>query len=77
MRAADAGFELVTRETDIGQIVWEWRRGTEPRPQFVSERVARHWMSTWLNDHETGRSSPKLRGLSAGPGTIGNTLLAI
>ncbi|MEY2524962.1 MAG: hypothetical protein QOJ66_3527, partial [Ilumatobacteraceae bacterium] len=31
------------------QIVWEWRRGDEPRPQFATERVARHWMSEWLD----------------------------
>jgi len=31
-RAARAGFQLVTRETDTGQVVWEWRRGVEPRP---------------------------------------------
>jgi hypothetical protein len=43
-RAARAGFELVNRVTDAGLVVWEWRRGDEPRPQFVTERVARHWM---------------------------------
>lgn len=31
-RAARAGFQLVTRETDTGQVVWEWRRGLEPVP---------------------------------------------
>jgi len=48
-RAACAGFELTTRETDTGQVVWEWHRGKEPVPQFVSERVARYWMFRWLD----------------------------
>lgn len=47
-RAAAAGFQLVTTESDCGQVVWEWRRGLGPRPQFVSERVARYWMFKWL-----------------------------
>jgi len=47
-RAASAGFELVSRTTETEQVVWEWRRGDEPRPQFVSERVARRWMHDWL-----------------------------
>jgi hypothetical protein len=47
-RAAHAGFELVTRTTDTGQTVWERHRGLEPRPQFVTERVARYWMLKWL-----------------------------
>jgi hypothetical protein len=51
-RARQAGFELVTCHTDTGQAVWEWRRGDEPRPQFVTERVARHWMFRWLDQFE-------------------------
>jgi hypothetical protein len=47
-RAAIVGFELVCYATDNGQEVWEWRRGDEPRPQFVTERVARYWMFHWL-----------------------------
>jgi hypothetical protein len=43
-RAASAGFELVTRVTDTGPGVWEWHNGLGPRPQFVSERLARYWM---------------------------------
>ena len=54
-RARRAGFELVTRNADTGQTVWEWRRGDEPRPQFVTERVARHWMFRWLDQFGTGR----------------------
>ena len=46
--AADAGFRLVSHETDAGQVVWEWRRGAEPRPQFVTRRVAVHWMGQFL-----------------------------
>jgi len=46
--AADAGFRLVQCETDTGQLVWEWRRGNEPKPQFVTRRVAIHWMAEFL-----------------------------
>jgi hypothetical protein len=47
-RAADAGFRLAELETPAGQTVWEWRRGDEPRPQFVLRRVALHWMQEFL-----------------------------
>lgn len=47
-QAAAHGFDLVEYETSIGQVVFEWRRGHEPRPQFVSRRVAMHWMVEWL-----------------------------
>jgi hypothetical protein len=46
--AARRGFELVSYRTANEQTVWEWRRGDGRRPQFVTERVARHWMSEWL-----------------------------
>jgi hypothetical protein len=46
--AADLGFQLVQYETDNGQLAWEWRRGNEPRPQFVTRRVAIHWMAEFL-----------------------------
>jgi hypothetical protein len=49
LRAAETGFSLVQYETDTGQVVWEWRRGDEPRPQFVTRRVALHWMADWLH----------------------------
>ena len=42
------GFELVTYESDAGQVIFEWRRGDEPRPQFVTRRVAVLWMSEFL-----------------------------
>jgi hypothetical protein len=48
-RAADMGFRLLQYETDNGQLVWEWRRGNEPRPQFVTRRVAIHWMIEFLD----------------------------
>ncbi|MDQ1455692.1 MAG: hypothetical protein QOH28_1312 [Actinomycetota bacterium] len=48
-RANALGFVLARHEAPNGQIVWEWRRGDEPRPQFATERVARHWMSEWLD----------------------------
>jgi hypothetical protein len=47
-RAAGAGFELVARQTDTGQVVWEWHNAAGPRPQFVSERLAHSWMTEWL-----------------------------
>jgi hypothetical protein len=46
--AARDGFALVQYETTTGQVVWEWRRGDEPRPQFVTRRVALVWMEEWL-----------------------------
>jgi len=48
-RAGASGFVLACYETPNGQTVWEWRRGDEPRPQFATERVARQWMSEWLD----------------------------
>jgi hypothetical protein len=42
------GFRLDHYETETGQLVWEWQRGDEPKPQFVSRRVALHWMADWL-----------------------------
>jgi hypothetical protein len=47
-QAAYVGFQLVQYETPAGQVVWEWRRGDEPRPQFVTRRVAVHWMQQLL-----------------------------
>ncbi len=47
-KAADAGFRLVQYETSSGHLAWEWRRGTEPRPQFTNRRVAIHWMEEFL-----------------------------
>jgi len=42
------GFELAAYESDAGQLIFEWRRGQEPRPQFVTRRVALHWMQDFL-----------------------------
>jgi hypothetical protein len=47
-RAADEGFRLVPSETTTGARVWEWRRGSEPRPQFSTRHVAVHWMHEFL-----------------------------
>jgi hypothetical protein len=61
VRAADEGFSLVQHETENGQIVFAWRRGTEPRPQFVSRRVALRWMHDWLgmqHDPTPGEDAP-------------------
>jgi hypothetical protein len=64
LAAHAAGFCLFQRETDTGLLVWEWRRGTDPRPQFVTRRVALHWMSEFLSRNaptaflsETGSAS--------------------
>jgi hypothetical protein len=51
--AAAVGFRLVQYETDAGQPVWEWRRGDEPRPQFVLRRIAIHWMTRLLARERT------------------------
>jgi hypothetical protein len=47
-QAATLGFELVSYQSETDQTVWEWRQGDGPRPQFVTERVARQWMAEWL-----------------------------
>jgi hypothetical protein len=52
-RAAAEGFHLVQYETPRGHLSWEWRRGSEPRPQFTNRRVAVHWMVELLA-HEHG-----------------------
>jgi hypothetical protein len=52
--AADEGFRLVQSETAMGASVWEWRRGSEPRPQFSTRRVAVHWMQEFLTRHGPG-----------------------
>lgn len=46
--ARTQGFELATYESDAGQLIFEWRRGDEPRPQFVTRRVALQWMQEFL-----------------------------
>ena len=46
-RASDVGFSLVQCETDTGQLVWEWRRGDRPRPQFLQRNVAIEWMHNY------------------------------
>ena len=46
--AARLGFVLVNYPTPHGQMIWEWRNGDGPRPQFVTERVARDWMAEWI-----------------------------
>jgi hypothetical protein len=46
--AAREGFELVEFESAEGATIWEWRRGSAPRPQFVTRRVAIVWMEELL-----------------------------
>jgi hypothetical protein len=49
LRAARAnGFGLVQFETDLGQLVWAWRRRNEPGPEFVTRRAALMWMGERL-----------------------------
>jgi hypothetical protein len=54
--ATRLGFALVSYHTDSGQTIWEWRLGDGPRPQFVTERVARQWMADWIE--QSAPSSP-------------------
>jgi hypothetical protein len=50
--AAEAGYRLVQYETDTGQLIWGWRHGDGPRPQFVTRRIAIHWITQLLErDH--------------------------
>jgi hypothetical protein len=67
---ADAGFHLVECETDTGQLVWEWRRGREPKPQFVTRRVAIYWMAEYL-EREHGVTFVSNIGQSYSPGFVG------
>ena len=50
-RAFQHDFRLMQRETDEGQVVFEWARPSElsPGPQFVSRRLAIEWMTAWLD----------------------------
>ena len=43
-RAREAGFSLVQYETDTGQLVFEWRRGDERGPQFLTRHLAWQWL---------------------------------
>ena len=44
--ASLAGWTLVQRETDLGQLVWSWTRADceEPGPQFLTRREAMDFM---------------------------------
>ena len=44
LRAREAGFSLVQYETDTGQLVFEWRRGDERGPQFLTRDLALRWL---------------------------------
>lgn len=56
-RANRLGFRLCTRETDTGQLVWEWsHQEMGPRAQFVSERVALEWMADRIERFEEDRT---------------------
>jgi hypothetical protein len=47
-KAAECGFRLMQCETDTGQLVWEWRRGSESPPRFAARRLALQWMTEHL-----------------------------
>jgi hypothetical protein len=47
-RAREAGFSLVQYETDTGQLVFEWRRGDDRGPQFLTRQLAVLWLSDRL-----------------------------
>jgi hypothetical protein len=52
-RAREAGFDLVQYVTPLGQLVFEWRRGEDPGPQFLSRHLALMWMVDRLaRDHQ-------------------------
>jgi hypothetical protein len=79
-QASALGFELVSYRTETEQTVWEWRQGDGPRPQFVTERVARRWMSEWLaRQPDLGPPAPLDRRRRArgeqhdNPGTVADT----
>jgi hypothetical protein len=55
--AATQGFELFHFETPEGYSIWEWRRASEPRPQFVTRRVALVWMCELLGRELLNRES--------------------
>jgi len=46
--AAAVWFSLVQYETEAGQPVWEWRRGKDSGPKFLTRRLAIHWMTELL-----------------------------
>jgi hypothetical protein len=56
--AAREGFELVVFESPEGATIWEWRRGSEPRPQFVTRRVALLWMQELLTQEAASLATP-------------------
>ena len=54
-RATEIGFCLVQYETDMGQLVFEWRRGDDPGPQFLTRHLALLWMIDLLDRDEAPR----------------------
>jgi hypothetical protein len=55
-RAAQDDFLLFERETDNGQVMFEWRWGKRryPGPEFVSRRHAIDWMAEYLEGDTPG-----------------------
>jgi hypothetical protein len=60
-RATAAGFQLVEYERTDGQLLYEWCRGDDPRPQFVSRRVALNYMADRLRRSRPTRHRLPLR----------------
>lgn len=50
-RAAQYDFRLFQRETDTGELVFEWRsiEYPLPSPPFVTRQLAIDWMVSWLD----------------------------
>jgi hypothetical protein len=42
--ARERGFDLIQYVTPLGQLVFEWRHGEDPGPQFLSRHLAWLWM---------------------------------
>ena len=51
-RAREIGFGLVQYETEVGQLVFEWRKGDDRGPQFLTRHLALLWMIDLLDRDE-------------------------
>ena len=51
-RATEIGFCLVQYETEMGQLVFEWRKRDDRGPQFLTRHLALLWMIDLLDRDE-------------------------
>jgi hypothetical protein len=51
VNALRLGYRLFQYETEVGQLVWEWRSDLGFGPRFLHRRVAIEWMHDRLQ-HE-------------------------